>query len=236
MKLAIMQPYFLPYLGYFSLFYHADEFVFFDTPQYTKKSWYERNRIIKLQGGHTYIKVPLEKVFIGTPINNVKVDNTKEWKRRILSQLEVYKKAPYYKDVMTLLSEVFINDYEYLYLLNIDLIKEILSYLNIDRKIHIFSELNIEIDVVSAPDEWALNISKAMGAKTYINSPGGEDFFDKDKYHKLGIELMYAEQPLIEYSQIQDIPFEKGLSIIDIILFNKRSDIVAMLNSSKLRG
>lgn len=233
MRLAIMQPYFLPYIGYFSLFYHSDEFVFFDSPQYTKKSWYERNRIIKINGGSTYIKVPIDKVKIGTSINDVKINNSQDWKGKIFSQLNIYRKAPYYKETIGILDTVFKNEYEYLYLLNIDLIKAILSYLELDKKIHIYSNMDLEIDEVKEPDEWALNISKAMDAKVYINSPGGASFFDKEKYNNENIDLKFIDQDLKEYKQLAE-KFEPGLSIIDVLMHNDKHEIVSMLNSSKL--
>lgn len=234
MKLAIMQPYFLPYIGYFSLFYNSDEFVFFDTVQYTKKSWYERNRIIKLQGGFSYIKVPLEKVKIGTAINEVKIDNSSDWKSRILAQLYIYRKAPYYNDVINLITNTLDEDHDYLYTLNIELIKSILDYLGIQTKIHVLSRMNLDIDTVNSPDEWALNISKKMKAETYINSPGGESFFNKEKYKKSGINLLFVHQPLENYQQLNQTN-ELGLSILDVLMHNSKEDIIKMLDNSECR-
>ncbi|WP_108944042.1 WbqC family protein [Shewanella halifaxensis] len=231
MKLAIMQPYFLPYLGYFSLIYNTDSFVFFDTPQYTKKSWYERNRIINLQGGFTYIKVPIEKVKIGTSILDVKVNNSIPWVNRLYAQLEIYRKAPYYDKVILILNKILSQRFEDLGKLNVALIKEVLVYLGIEKNIYIYSELNLVISDVSAPDEWALKISKAMGATEYINSPGGLVFFSKEKYDKEGIELQFINQPLDEYVQFSG-KFEAGLSIIDVLMFNSPLEVSEMLGNS----
>ncbi len=235
MKLAIMQPYFLPYIGYFSLIYKSDEFIFFDTPQYTKKSWYERNRIIKTSGGSTYIKVPLKKVKIGTSIKDVVIDNDQDWKRKIFSQLIIYKKSPYYKDVISILDKVLSSYYCDLSSLNIALIKEIINYLEINRTLHLYSDMNFNIDnsKINSPDDWALEISKHMGADIYINSPGGREFFDAKKYNLNGIDLLFIKQPIKKYKQLGH-DFEPGLSIIDIMMQNNKEEILEMLESATL--
>ena len=73
MKLGIMQPYFLPYIGYFSLIHYVDEFIFFDTPQYISHGWVNRNRILKQGGGTNYIVVPIAKARRETPIKDIQI-------------------------------------------------------------------------------------------------------------------------------------------------------------------
>lgn len=228
-----MQPYFLPYVGYFSLIYNSEKFIFFDTPQFTKKSWYERNRIIKLTGGSTYIRVPLEKVILGTPINKITINNNNDWRGKLFSQLEIYKTAKYYSVIIPILKGVIYQDYDKLSTLNISLIMRILNYLDIKRDIFIYSDMNIDIEKVNSPDEWALNICKRIGASTYINSPGGREFFDPIKYESSKIHLRFIEQPLSSYEQIVD-GFEVGLSIVDLLMHLSKHEIVEMLDKSTL--
>ncbi len=92
MKLAIMQPYFLPYLGYFALIKHTDKFIVFDTPQYIRHGWIERNRILKPSEGWQYINVPLEKRPRDIAIKDLRIRQNDDWRRKILAQLEHYKK------------------------------------------------------------------------------------------------------------------------------------------------
>src|SRR5690606_18119579 len=108
MRLAIMQPYFLPYIGYFSLIKHTDQFILFDTPQFIRHGWIERNRVLKANGEPLYIKVPLNKHSRETNINDIKIDNSQNWKEKILAQLVTYRKrAPNYWKVVALLREIF---------------------------------------------------------------------------------------------------------------------------------
>ena len=97
MKLAIMQPYFFPYIGYWSLIKQTDHFMIFDTPQFMRRGWIERNRILKQQGDWQYISVPLEKKPLDTPINQMVIRSNESWKEKIKNQLMHYKKkAPYF--------------------------------------------------------------------------------------------------------------------------------------------
>ncbi len=92
MKVAIMQPYFMPYIGYISLIKHSDVFILFDPVQFIRHGWIERNRILKQNEGWLYIQVPLLKSGRDTLIQDCLIDNSKDWKNKILSQLQIYKK------------------------------------------------------------------------------------------------------------------------------------------------
>ncbi|OEE19275.1 glycine transferase [Vibrio cyclitrophicus ZF205] len=234
MKLAIMQPYFFPYLGYFSLVNQSDEIILFDTPQFMRKGWIERNRIGKLTGGSVYIKVPLVKSDLNTPIMGMRIDNNKDWRNKILSQLDIYKKkAPYYRQVRSLVERVIERDFNSIVKLNESALKLVCDYLNITTKISVFSELEMTIETPTASDEWALNICQALGVNHYVNAPGGQSFFDATKYSDKGVSLHFVEQPLDEYEQLGG-EFESGLSIIDVMMFNSPDDIKVMLSKGTL--
>ncbi len=234
MRLAIMQPYFFPYLGYLALIKHTDHFVVFDTPQFIRHGWIERNRILKHQEGWQYIKVPLEKHKRETAIKDVRIKNTADWKRKIIAQLNHYKKkANYYREVMDLLEEVFNFETDSIVKLDVFALEKVLEYLRIDFKYSIFSEMNLKVKKPQSPDEWALNITKAMEADEYINLPGGKDFFDKNKYEKEGIALKFLNINLTEYDQKRKL-FEPGLSIIDVMMFNSPQNINNMLDNYEL--
>ena len=183
MKLGIMQPYFFPYLGYFQLIDSTDYFIFFDTPQYERRSWMNRNRIINPQGEFTYITVPTIKAPQNTAINKIEIDETQKWREKILSQLMIYKKkANYYLETMNLVEEVLFSKYVNIAELNINGIVSVCRYLGLSFKYDVFSKLQIDIPSINAPDEWALQITKTLGFEEYVNAPGGEAFFDKSKY------------------------------------------------------
>jgi len=235
MKLAIMQPYFFPYLGYFSLIKHTDKFILFDTVQFIRHGWIERNRILKPSDGWQYFRVPLQKHPRETKIKDILIDNDQAWKEMILAQLQHYKKsAPYYLNVIEILKEVFSQEYNNIVDLNLFSLKVVCNYLKIKTPIEIYSKMNIDIKQVNAPDEWALNICKSIKDVTeYWNPPGGKSFFHKEKYMKEGIDLKFHEIKLNEYDQKREI-FEKGLSIIDVMMFNSVEEIHKMLDNYEL--
>jgi hypothetical protein len=234
-NVAIMQPYFAPYLGYISLIKHSDEFILFDTVQFIRHGWIERNRVLKQNEGWLYIQVPLEKFSRETLIKDVKINNEADWKKKILSQLVIYKKtAPNYYKVVNLLNEVFEKEYTSIVQLNKVLLEHICAYLGFPKTLPIFSEMNLEIDEAKMPDEWALNICKKLGNDiTYINPTGGLNFFDRQKYMNSNIQIYFQKINLQPYTQNRN-SFEAGLSIIDVMMFNKVEDVNLMLDRFEL--
>ena len=235
MNVAIMQPYFAPYLGYVSLIKHTDEFILFDTVQFIRHGWIERNRILKQNEGWLYIQVPLEKYTRETLIKDVKISNETDWKKKILSQLVIYKKAaPNYYKVINLLNEVFEKEYTSIVQLNKALLEKICAYLGFSKTLPIFSEMNLAIDEPKMPDEWALNICKKLENDiVYINPIGGLDFFDRQKYINNDIQISFQKMRLEPYNQKRNT-FEAGLSIIDVMMFNSVEEINVMLDKFEL--
>jgi hypothetical protein len=227
-----MQPYFFPYLGYFSLIKHTDKFILFDTVQFIRHGWIERNRILNPNGDWQYIKVPLVKFSQSTIIKDIRINNNIGWREKIFAQLQHYKKkAPNYTIVIELLKDIFSEEYFDIVSLDLNSLIKVADYLGIDTSIYVFSTMGLAIEKVNAPDEWALNICKAQGnVEEYWNPPGGTSFFDRDKYEKAGINLKFHSIKLTEYIQRQSI-FIPGLSIIDVMMFNSINDINEMLDN-----
>lgn len=230
-----MQPYFMPYIGYFSLIKHSDEFILFDTVQFIRHGWIERNRILKQNGEWQYIQVPLiKKDGRDTIIKDIAINNNEQWKSRMLSQLQHYKKkAPFYYKVIALLQDIFKEDYTDIVTLNLKSLQKMCEYLEIRTPIKVYSQMGLIIDPVNAPDEWALNICKSMNASVYINPIGGVEFFNRDKYVKAGIQLWFQQMEISPYVQITS-KFEPALSIIDVMMFNSVDQINEMLDKYTL--
>lgn len=230
-----MQPYFFPYIGYFSLIKHTDRFILFDPVQFIRHGWIERNRILKPNEGWQYIQVPLEKHNRDTLIQDIKINNSTDWGNKILAQLQHYKKkSPYYFATIKVLNEIFAQEYEDIVSFNSYSLKKVCEYIGIETEIDIFSKMNLEIEPANAPDEWALNICKAIdGANEYWNPIGGASFFDREKYSTNGIDLHFQEMEITEYNQ-KAATFEAGLSIIDVMMFNSPEDINSMLDKYTL--
>lgn len=234
MRIGIMQPYFMPYIGYFSLIKHVDLYILFDSVQFIRHGWVERNRILKQTGGWQYISVPLEKHSRDTIIKDIRINNDIKWKEKIIAQLTHYKKAPYYCEVINLLKQLFKEDYEDIVSLNLSSLKLICSYIGINTPISIFSKMDIEVNSVQEADEWALEICKKIpGTKEYWNAIGGINFFDRNKYTSANIDLKFQKVNLEIYKQKGDT-FEPGLSIIDVMMFNSNEEINKMLDKYEI--
>lgn len=234
MRIAIMQPYLFPYIGYYSLIKNSDHFVFFDTPQYIRKGWINRNRILSCSNEPIFFTVPIKKCSRNTAINAVYINDSMSWKEKIYGQLSIYKnKAPYYDDTLELIKTVLESEEKSMSELAINSIKITSEYLGIDKKFDVFSEMGMNDIQVDAPDEWALYITKRMGYDTYINPPGGKEFFDSMKYEQEKINLFFLEQEVIPYKQIYG-DFIPGLSIIDVLMFCNIDEINDMMNYFKM--
>jgi len=235
MKAGIMQPYFLPYIGYISLIKHTDKFILLDEVQFIRHGWIERNRILKPNEGWQYIQVPLQKHHQVDLIKNIEINNDTEWEKKILAQIEHYKKkAPYYRQTFDLLQNIFSKKYTSIVELNKYSLQSVCEYLSIKTEIQVFSEMNLSIEPVLEADDWALNISKALNADEYINPPGGVSIFNKEKYEKANIALKFLKIEMKEYLQKSYPTFEPGLSILDVLMFNSVEEVNDLLDRYEL--
>lgn len=234
MILGIMQPYFFPYIGYISLIKHVDKFILLDDVQFIRHGWIERNRILKPMDGWQYFRVPLKYHSRETKIKEILIDNEQNWKKKIIAQLQHYKKSsPFFPEVIGLLDELFDQNYFDITGLNEAALNKVCKYLNIETPINTFSKLSLQIEPVNSPDDWALNICKALNADEYWNPPGGKDLFNKSKYDANQIRLYFQQTRLQEYDQ-KRVKFEPGLSILDVMMFNSPDVINQMLDDYEI--
>lgn len=220
MRLAIMQPYFFPYIGYWQLIHAADRFVLFDDAQYIRHGWVNRNRILKPGGGWQYILVPLKKHEATEQIKNVLAHPEKKWKELIIAQLAHYKrKARFFDETIELVKDIlFCNDEQSITSINFAIIKGMCAHLDINTEIIISSEQNFDYSEVGDAGEWALRIAEQMRATEYINPAAGAELFDSNKFSSSNIKLSFLRPDDIIYPQRGD--FEPSLSIIDVLMFN----------------
>lgn len=220
MKLAIMQPYFFPYIGYWQLIHAADCFVLFDDVQYIRHGWINRNRILKPGGGWQYILVPLKKHNGREVIKNVLVHPDAKWKDLILAQLTHYKKkARYFTETYQLVREaLFGADEQGIAALNMSIVKTLCSALGMKKDILMSSAQQYDYANVADAGEWALRIAEQMGAAEYINPIAGMDLFSREEFLARGITLSFLKPKEVVYAQPGE--FIPALSIIDVLMFN----------------
>lgn len=235
MKVGIMQPYFFPYIGYFSLIHAVDHWVVFDEVQFIRHGWIERNKVLNSNLQTSYVKVPLQKRSRETLIKDVKINYNPDWKKKIFDQLTSYKnKAPRYNETIEFLNESLKEDFLTVSELNIHLLSSVCEYLGLSFNYSIYSEMSLNInDKIQHPGQWALEITKSLGGNTYINPMGGKDLFSKSEFDNSNIKLLFCKNNLTPYHQFNK-EFQEGLSIIDVLMFNSKNSVLDLINDYKL--
>lgn len=228
MKLAIMQPYFLPYIGYFQLMKAVDQFVLYDNIQFTKKGWFHRNRIL-VNGTDAMFSLPLKKDSDYLDVAQRELaDSFEQESKKILRRIEEsYRKAPHFQDIMPLIEQCFQRGSGNLFSFIHASLTLLTRFLEIDTAIIISS--SIDIDHTLKSQDKVLALCKRLGAHTYINAIGGRDLYTAETFRNAGIHLCFIRAEPIEYNQFSD-GFVPWLSIIDVLMFNSRDRVAEMLN------
>ena len=227
MKVAIMQPYFFPYIGYFQLINHVDTFILYDDVNFIKKGWINRNNILQ-KGKSELITIPLSKASQNKKINEILLHNKNQSQKMFFERIQFnYKEAPFFHKTMDIISEVFSKNHLTISELSSQSIKTTSQYLSMDTEFKLSSiEYTATKDLKKA--ERLIEITKLNGAVNYINPEGGKKIYDKNYFKKFGINLNFMKCSIDTYQQFNNIPV-KGLSIIDVLMFNSPSEINKML-------
>lgn len=230
MKIGIMQPYFLPYIGYFQLLNAVDKYVIYDNIQYTKKGWFNRNRILQ-NGKDLLFSIPLEK---GSDYLDVRERFVSAGfdRKKLLNQIkEGYSKAPRFEPVMTMIEDIVNYDDSNLFNYIHHSVKKVCNYLEISTEIIISS--SVDIDHSLKGQDKVLAICKALQATDYYNAIGGQELYSVDDFERENINLHFVLTNPIEYKQFKN-EFVPWLSILDVMMFNSVDEIKEMLNNYKL--
>lgn len=228
MRLAIMQPYFLPYIGYFQLIAAVDSFVIYDNIKYTKKGWINRNRFLQ-NGSDAMFSLPLKNDADHLDIRER--DISKDFNRdKLLNQFRgAYQRAPFFKEAMPLIERITAYPELNLFQFLKHSIVETCAHLGINTPIATSS--CIDIDHGLKAQDKVLAICQAMGTQTYLNSIGGLELYSKDAFQRSGLELRFLKSRAFEYPQF-DTPFVPWLSIIDVMMFNPLERIQACISNN----
>lgn len=228
-----MQPYFFPYLGYFDLINYSDKWIVFDSAQYIRHGWVNRNRILHPKSEWQYIIVPIRKHPRETQIKDIEIKIESDWKSRILGQLLHYKKrAPYFETVFSFVEDCLSLSERSISRLNAYILEKVCNIIGIRFRYDFFSEMNLDIGSVKGPGDWALRISEALGADEYVNPPGGETIFDPSRFEDLGIKLTLRNLPTFQYD-CRGYEFIPNLSIIDVLMWNTTETVKDYLDRHK---
>ena len=232
MKVAIMQPYIFPYIGYFQLIVAVDKFIFFDDVNFIKKGWVNRNKILINNQAHL-ITVPLKKASQNILIKDTFISHNENWVKKLLINLENnYKKAPYFNDVYSLIKNILEKNFKTISDLAINSIIEVSNYLEINTNFEVSSQKYMDsIDLKK--ESRLIEICKKNNATDYINPIGGKEIYTKEYFKIKGLKLKFIEPQINEYKQFNS-GFISGLSIIDVLMFNSKEEVKNMLDKYKL--
>ena len=224
---SIMQPTYLPWLGYFDLTNRSDIFVFLDTVQLDKRSWQQRNRI-KTPNSEIMLTVPvLTKGRFNQEIRDVEIDVSQRFEKKHFNSIQLnYKNSKYYKLYIGELEEIFFSKISRLANLNIKLIKWLSSKIGIKTKFISSSEL----DVSGSKTELLINICMKINANHYLSPIGSKGYIEKNNlFTNSGIQLSYQNYQHPTYNQLfgDFIPY---LSVIDL-LFNEGEKSLEIIKS-----
>lgn len=228
MKVAIMQPYLFPYIGYFQLVNAVDKFIFYDDVSFIKGGWINRN-VIEIQGEKKYINLTLIGASSFKNINEINVNGGQE---KILKTIKQnYSKSPYFKQAFSVIEEVLIKSKDLKLISEIAGLSVMLisSYLGIDTKFEYSSKLYSNTKNLNRTDR-LIQICKMNKADEYVNPIGGTELYDKFNFKEKEIRLKFIKTNFIQYKQFNDI-FLPNLSIIDVIMFNNPETIKEFLTN-----
>lgn len=216
MKVAIMQPYFFPYIGYFQLISAVDVFIVYDNIKYTKKGWINRNRMLQ-NGRDVRFSLPLKNDSDSRDVRDrlLAVDFNRD---KLLNQIGgTYRSAPYFAQTFALIEQVVRNEEQNLFRFIHHSIVKTCEHLRIATAIRVSSDIAINHDLKN--QDKVLALCTAVGASTYVNAIGGMELYAKDKFLAQGVELKFVKSRPFEYSQFGS-EFIPWLSIIDVMMFN----------------
>lgn len=233
MKVAIMQPYFMPYIGYFQLIKIVDKFIFYDDVTFIKQGWINRNKIL-INNQAKMFSIPLSNASSHVLIKDVLISEIayQKWRKSFLNSIVFsYKKAKNYSKINALIEKILEKRPETISELAIKSVVEVAQYLDLKTEFEICSD--VYSNTYLSGQNRVLDICINEKAITYINPVGGMELYSKSVFQEKNIELFFIKANKSVYPQFSEefVPF---LSIIDVLMFNDLEDIHKQLDNFTL--
>jgi len=225
-KLAIMQPYIFPYVGYFSLINSSDKILFYDDVNFIKRGWIHRQRIL-INGKDHLFTIPLNKPSQNKKINQIEISENESRVKIIKSIENAYKKAPYFKEVFPIIEKVILGKYTHIDEMAISSLIAVCKYLNLDINYDRSSKADPNSQGQEKCERLA-SITKTLGFSNYVNVIN--DMYDKETFKTKGVNLFFNDHKIKPYKQFGK-PFVSHLSIIDVLMFNSIRDVKKLILS-----
>lgn len=215
-RVAVMQPYFFPYIGYFQLIAAVDVFVVYDNVKYTKKGWINRNRMLQ-NGKDAIFSLPLKSAsdYLDVRERELAADFNRD---KLLNQFRAaYRRAPFFALTFPLVERIVRYEETNLFRFLHHSIVTTCEHLGIATRIKISSEIAIDHSLKN--QDKVLALCAALGAGTYVNAIGGMALYAKDAFREKGVDLQFIRPKAFGYPQFGEA-FVPWLSIIDVMMFN----------------
>ena len=230
MKLGIMQPYFMPYIGYFQLMKAVDKYVVYDDVNYIKGGWANRNHIL-INGEKEMFTVTLQKASQNKLFNEIVIGD--DFKKLMKTLQMNYSRAINFDQTMVLMERIISFPNKQLAVFIANSFREILSYLSVVTEILMSSE--IPKDNSLRGKDKIIQICEILGADTYYNAVGGKNLYDQEEFREHGITLNFVDSLPQVYSQLHTREFVSGLSMIDVLMNNTKDKVNSLLESYQIK-
>ena len=230
MKLGIMQPYFMPYIGYFQLMKAVDKYVVYDDVNYIKGGWANRNHIL-INGEKEMFTVTLQKASPNKLFNEIVIGD--DFKKLMKTLQMNYSRAINFDQTMVLMERIISFPNKQLAVFIANSFREILSYLSVETEILMSSE--IPKDNSLRGKDKIIQICEILGADTYYNAVGGKNLYDQEEFREHGITLNFVDSLPQVYSQLHTREFVSGSSMIDVLMNNTKDKVNSLLESYQIK-
>jgi hypothetical protein len=230
-KIAVMQPYLFPYIGYFHLIKAVDEFVIFDDVNFIKKGWINRNNILLNNAAYMWT-LPLISASQNKLINEIEIlSDEKEISKLLKLFKSAYSKAKNFDEVYGLIENIFSYENKNLAKFIGNSLQKICEYLEIKTKFTYSSD--VKKDSALKGGDKIIAVCKSQNSSRYFNAIGGMELYSKDEFKKDGVDLFFVKSKPVQYKQFSN-DFVPWLSIIDVMMFCDKAEIQNMLNSYEI--
>lgn len=225
-----MQPYFMPYIGYFQLMKAVDKYVVYDDVNYIKGGWANRNHIL-INGEKEMFTVTLQKASPNKLFNEIVIGD--DFKKLMKTLQMNYSRAINFDQTMVLMERIISFPNKQLAVFIANSFREILSYLSVETEILMSSE--IPKDNSLRGKDKIIQICEILGADTYYNAVGGKNLYDQEEFREHGITLNFVDSLPQVYSQLHTREFVSGLSMIDVLMNNTKDKVNSLLESYQIK-
>jgi WbqC-like protein family len=211
-SLCVLQPGYLPWLGFFDQMARSDIFVFYDDVQFDKNGWRNRNRVKSPQGPH-WLTVPV-RGGLGQSILDVRIDDAQPWARKHVSTLRhLYGRARYFRAYQTELEEILLRPWSHLVDLDLAVVALLCRWLGLERETHRSSRLGVG----GERSVRLLALCRHFGCDRYLSGDAARSYLDAASFAKAGVEVEWQNYHHPEYAQLHGA-FIPHLSTIDLVL------------------